>query len=582
MFGTKKNKKGQSGGSGGLLSGVVGGGVPGGASACGNGGSGMTPLGGAKVPLSLQGSTPSISSQDDVNGNSVQLTAQQILDALPDSEVERRFKEMLEDMNIKSEESLLTKTIEKKRMMLSMRETTGTTVRGKLETPFDFVQCLRNEHLSSEKLLKHCESLRIALTSNPLSWVKEFIDKGGTDEILTLVRKCQHNKKFSEKNEIDLIRCFRAAINNGHGTKYVKGNSTALQTICGSLRPDRPSLMLEAVRLIAPLAIIEGGQSDVLSALTLIAEQHGIERFRAIVEGLESDQDALRKHCLQLVNVLLEVEDYDFRVHLRNEFMRCGMLNLYEKMLKEEHMSVDLSRQFTVFKNSLEDDLDELTQKYENIAQDFFDLKECFDMIKASVTGTPSASAFLSILQHLLLIRDDAQIRPAYYKLIDGCIAQIVLHRNGLDPDFGYTQKFQMNVEELVERVKGHSSGEDINIEALQNRLEEALTQKQEMEAKLANYEAKIGQMSQGSPGKALQVPAGLLKGQGIGPPPGATSSNGGVSGAPPPPPPPPPSMTGIGGKAFISPASLLLGGASLLSPLPPAMPGSDLPGILL
>lgn len=169
--------------------------------------------------------------------------------------------------------------------------------------------------------------------------------------------------------------------------------------------------MLEAVRLIAPLAIIEGGQSDVLNALTHIAEQQGTERFRAIVEGLELDQDALRKHCLQMVNVLLDVEDYDFRVHLRNEFMRCGMLSVYDKMLKEEHMSVDLSRQFTVFKNSLEDDYDELTQKHDNIVQDFFDVQECFEMLKASLAGTPAAPAFLSILQHLLLIRDDAQTR---------------------------------------------------------------------------------------------------------------------------------------------------------------------------
>lgn len=93
MFGTKKSKKGQSGGSGGILSGVVGGTVSG--TTGGNGGVGMASLGRAKAPLSLQGSTPSITSQDDVNGNSVQLTAQQILNALPDSEVERRFKEML-------------------------------------------------------------------------------------------------------------------------------------------------------------------------------------------------------------------------------------------------------------------------------------------------------------------------------------------------------------------------------------------------------------------------------------------------------------------------------------------------------
>lgn len=169
--------------------------------------------------------------------------------------------------------------------------------------------------------------------------------------------------------------------------------------------------MLEAAKVIAPICLIDGGHASVLTALTLAAEQDGTERFRAIVQGLDTDNDQLKTACMQIVNGILDVEDYDFRVHLRNEFMRSGMLRIFEKLQNEEHLSKELGCQFDVFKNALEDDFDELTQKHENISQDFYDLSECFEMIKASVTNTPAQTAFLSILQHMLLIRDDAQIR---------------------------------------------------------------------------------------------------------------------------------------------------------------------------
>ena len=47
--------------------------------------------------------------------------------------------------------------------------------------------------------------------------------------------------------------------------------------------------------------------------------------------------------------------------------------------------------------------------------------------------------------QHLLCIRDDVAIRPAYYKLIEECISQIVLHKSGCDPDFRATKRFQVS-----------------------------------------------------------------------------------------------------------------------------------------
>lgn len=40
--------------------------------------------------------------------------------------------------------------------------------------------------------------------------------------------------------------------------------------------------------------------------------------------------------------------------------------------------------------------------------------------------------------------------RPQYYKLIEECVTQIVLHKNGLDPDFRHTKRFDIDVEPLL------------------------------------------------------------------------------------------------------------------------------------
>ena len=39
--------------------------------------------------------------------------------------------------------------------------------------------------------------------------------------------------------------------------------------------------------------------------------------------------------------------------------------------------------------------------------------------------------------------------RPQYFKLIDECVSQIVLHKSGVDPDFG-ARKLQIDVEDVI------------------------------------------------------------------------------------------------------------------------------------
>ena len=172
---------------------------------------------------------------------------------------------------------------------------------------------------------------------------------------------------------------------------------------------------------------------------------------------------------------------------------------------------------------------------------------------------SPAEPYFLSILQHLVCIRDDLHIRPAYYKLIEECVSQVILHKSGYDPDFRATKRFQIDVEPLIEHLAERSQMESESAnKGVKKELEEALTQKQETEAKFVQAELRIGQLEEqlrlgGTSPSKLPIPAGLLKNPGGAPlppppppPPGGSippppPPPGGSRMPPPPPPPPPP-----------------------------------------
>ena len=138
---------------------------------------------------------------------------------------------------------------------------------------------------------------------------------------------------------------------------------------------------------------------------------------------------------MTLINAIItSPEDVGFRMHLRNEFLREGLMDVLETL--EQDAAEELQLQLKVFYESRDEDFDEFAQRFDNIRLELDDVDECFELIKNLVMDTPAEPYFLSVLQHLVCIRDDAQIRPAYYKLIEECVSQIVLHKSGYDPDF--------------------------------------------------------------------------------------------------------------------------------------------------
>eukprot|EP00095_Tigriopus_kingsejongensis_P005027 maker-scaffold139_size317827-snap-gene-2.29 protein:Tk05027 transcript:maker-scaffold139_size317827-snap-gene-2.29-mRNA-1 annotation:"protein diaphanous-like isoform x2" len=469
---------------------------------------------------------------------------------MTDQEVLKEFEKMLENMNLSEEkkEPLRALDIDKKRNMLSMNS--RNIARTQFHSPGDYIQYLASPELSLQKKYSCVESLRVALTNNSLEWVKEFGTKG-LKQVLSLLNECFRGDSNWEKLQLECVRCLKAFMNNTFGIKNVFEQREALTLLARSLSPSLNNVMLESVKLLAATCLVPiGGHEKTLEAITIAGEMKGGERFGPIVQGLLiKKNEQLRTNCMTLINsIVSNPEDLDFRVHLRNEFMRVGLMDVLET-LDQEDVSEELSVQLNVFDNHREEDFEEFAARFDNIRLEIDDVNECFELVKNMVMDTPAEPYLLSVLQHFLCIRDDVQIRPAYYKLIEECVSQIVLHRSGCDPDFRATKRFNIDVTPLIDNLveKGRSEEGGSHNEGMKTELERALTEKQEADAKLSQAQAQIAQLEEavrlggGSPSKLPVVP-GLVPRAPSGPPapppaPGA--------GPPPPPPPPPPGMGG-------------------------------------
>ena len=64
-----------------------------------------------------------------------------------------------------------------------------------------------------------------------------------------------------------------------------------------------------------------------LEAVTVNGEVCGISRFDPVLQAIKSTKNPVfQLACIQFINVIVNTpEELDFRVHLRNEFMRGGL-----------------------------------------------------------------------------------------------------------------------------------------------------------------------------------------------------------------------------------------------------------------
>uniref|UniRef100_A0A8C5TZ10 Protein diaphanous homolog 2 n=1 Tax=Malurus cyaneus samueli TaxID=2593467 RepID=A0A8C5TZ10_9PASS len=502
---------------------------------------------------------------------------------LSEKEVMDLFEKMMEDMNLNEERKapLRDKDLSTKREMVvqyisaTAKSIVGSKVPGGLKnskhectlSSQEYIHELRSG-ISDEKLLNCLESLRVSLTSNPVSWVNNFGHEGLgllLDALEKLLDKKQQ-ESIDKKNQHKLIQCLKAFMNNKYGLQRILGDERSLLLLSRAIDPKQPHMMTETVKILSALCIVgeENMLDKLLGAITTAAERHSREeRFSQIVEGLENHEFIqLQVACMQLINALVtSPDDLDFRIHLRNEFLRCGLKKILPALKDKENDELDI--QLRVFDENKDEDHFELSHRLNDIKAEMeYPLRKCcwncevFHLLYNMVKDTSSENYFLSILQHFLLIRNDYYVRPQYYKIIEECVSQIVLHCSGMDPDFKYRGRMDINFTHLVDACVDKAKVEESEKKAAEfsRKFDEEFTARQEAQAELQKREEKI---------KELETEVKQLRTQNAAPPP-APPLPGGAAIPPPPP---------LPGGAAIPPPSPLPGGIP-----PPPFGGPPMP----
>ncbi|XP_076774990.1 protein diaphanous homolog 2 isoform X4 [Arvicanthis niloticus] len=496
---------------------------------------------------------------------------------LSEKEVLDLFEKMMEDMNLNEEKKapLRDKDFSTKREMVvqyisaTAKSIVGSKVMGGLKnskheftlSSQEYVHELRSG-ISDEKLLNCLESLRVSLTSNPVSWVNNF-GYEGLGVLLDVLEKLLDKKQqenIDKKNQYKVIQCLKAFMNNKFGLQRILGDERSLLLLARAIDPKQQNMMTEIVKILSAICIVgeENILDKLLGGITAAAERNSRERFSPIVEGLENNEALhLQVACMQFINALVTSPyDLDFRIHLRNEFLRCGLKAMLPSLKEKENDELDI--QLRVFEENKEDDLTELSHRLNDIRAEMDDMNEVYHLLYNMLKDTAAEGYLLSILQHFLLIRNDYYIRPQYYKIIEECVSQIVLHCSGMDPDFKYRQRIDFDFSHLIDACVNKAKVEESEQKAMEfsKKFDEEFTARQEAQAELQKRDEKI---------KELETEIQQLRAQGTpsaipGPPLPPPLPGAGPCSPPPPPPPPPPPLPGV------------------VPPPPPPLPG--MPGV--
>ncbi|XP_074470746.1 protein diaphanous homolog 3-like isoform X2 [Sebastes fasciatus] len=465
-----------------------------------------------------------------------------------EKEILALFEKMMEDMNLNEDKKtpLREKDLNTKREMVIQyvftASKTGNLRSSHQISPQEFLGELKSG-VMDERLFACLDSLRVSLTSNPVSWVQSFGHEGLgllLDVLERLLLKKQQ-EKIDKKNQHKVVQCIKAIMNNKYGLDRILGEEKSLALLARAIDPTQSAMMTDVVKLLSAICIVgeENTLEKVLEAITTAGEWRAIERFSPIVQGLRDRSVQLQVACMQLINALVTSPDeLDFRLHIRNEFMRCGLKEILPHLTAIRNEALDI--QLKVFEEHKEEDMIEFSHRLEEIRGELDDVGDVFSIVQSLVKDSSAEPYFLSILQHLMLIRNDYLVRPQYFRIIEECVSQIVLHRSGTDPDFSYRKRLDVDFSHLLEVCvdKARSDEYEQRASELAQKFDDEFLSRQEAQAQLVKCDEKITELQaelQAFRSQFGAVPVALSSAQ-VGQ---ASASSAFPSGPPPPPPPP-------------------------------------------
>ncbi|KAI0471871.1 putative cytokinesis protein sepA [Xylariaceae sp. FL0804] len=380
-------------------------------------------------------------------------------------------------------------------------------------------------------------SLEVNLRTQQIGWVKRFIDCQGqvalTNVLLKINRKtavgpaAPSDPKGSEKSldkEYDIVKCLKALLNNKYGADDALQHQHVVVALATSLISPRLTTRKLVSDVLTFLCHWEDGNGHlkVIQAMDEVkAQQNELGRFDAWIRLVEVTVDGrgkmgslvgaseeVRSGGIGMENLLMEYavatmilinmiidtpeRDLQLRIHLRAQFVACGIKRILTKMEAFQYDLID--KQIEHFRDAeaidYEDMLDRenssMKDSVEGEGRDLNDPTQIVDAIQSRLQGTKTQDYFVSALQHLLLMREnDDEERLRMFQLVDSMLSYVAMDRRL--PNMDLKQSLNFTVQNLLDKLHTDSEARQAQDEALEARqiAEAAMAERDDMKAKI-------------------------------------------------------------------------------------------------
>lgn len=387
--------------------------------------------------------------------------------------------------------------------------------------------------------IKQMSSLEISLRTQPIAWVRGFIEAQGQIALTNVLTKINRRKgqgpapplsvmaqkaENDVEREYEIIKCLKALMNNKYGADNALHHPSIIQALCSSLISTR----LNTRKLVSDVLTFlchwgEGsGHEKVLQALDNLKAQYGeSSRFDAWMRVVEvtvdgrgkmgsmvGASDEVRSGGIGVENLLMEYaiatlflinmivdapeQDLQLRMHIRAQFTGCGIKRIFKKMEGFQYEVIDkqieryMANEAIDYEDFLEKENSSMVDSVEGETKDLNDPSQIADAIMNKIGGSRAQDYFISTMQHLLLMRDtEGEDRMRMFQLVDQMLSYVAMDRRL--PDMDLKQSLNFTVQSLLDKLYTDGEARQVRDEAIEARqiADSAIAERDEMKAQL-------------------------------------------------------------------------------------------------
>lgn len=384
-------------------------------------------------------------------------------------------------------------------------------------------------------LPKQLASLAVSLRTQPIGWVKTFVECQGQVALTNVLGKINRRQaqgpapadgSTSEKDldrEYDIIKCLKALMNNKFGADDALTHQQVIVALATSLISPRLTTRKLVSEVMTFLCHWADGQGHlkVIQAMDYVKNSQGengrFDAWMRVVEvtvdgrgkmgSLVGASEELRSGGIGMENLLMEYavatlflinmivdapeKDLPLRVHIRAQFTACGIKRILTKMEGFQYDVID--KQIERFRTNeaidYEDLLDRENSSIKDGVEEVKDLNDPSQIVEAimqRVQGSQTQGYFVSALQHLLLMREnDEEEQLRMFQLVDSMLSYVAMDRRL--PDMDLKQSLNFTVQSLLDKLHTDSEARQAFDESIEARqiAQAAMSERDEMKAQI-------------------------------------------------------------------------------------------------